>query len=226
MQAAHRDFLFPLEIGGMCRFWSQEHFGRVFTDPRHLENFSLQINDFQTYPLGLTHTVSKSILSEELDPDFLLSAVTYTYSQCRSWPGAGSKITKENETPEQVDSLLTLRLHQHSSSSRANRFIQPVVQVRVNLPWPSAAKPPSHYRRSEHLFSLHQGFKMVSRGTLRQMCNFSSQQVFFQEYLILQEARGSCAHHGTQGRSYLLGWGICLFWSNSQWRYIHKGSLL
>ena len=53
------------------------------------------------------------------------------------------------------------------------------MQVRVNLPCPSAAKPPGQYRRSEFLlplvlvFSLHQGFKMVPRGALRQTCNFS-----------------------------------------------------
>lgn len=45
MQAAHRDFLFFLETGGMCEFWSHEDFDIVFIDPRHVVNFSLQRND-------------------------------------------------------------------------------------------------------------------------------------------------------------------------------------
>lgn len=66
MQAAHRDFLFSLEIASMCRFCSHDDFGIVFIDPRHLVNaFSLQRNDLKINPLGLTHIVSRTILSEK-----------------------------------------------------------------------------------------------------------------------------------------------------------------
>lgn len=99
-----------------------------------------------------------------------------------------------------------------------NGFIQPVVQVSINLPCPAAAKLPGHYRRSEFLlplvlvFYLHRGFKMVPRGALRQTRNISlcrgeslhQSRIFFQEHLILQEALASCSHHGSQGRCMVL----------------------
>lgn len=86
----------------------------------------------------------------------------------------------EDQPSEQVDILLTLRAVTssaksclHSSSYGANRFVQPVVQVRVIPPCPAAAKLLGCYRRSEFLpplvlvFPLNRGFQDCTQRSLK-----------------------------------------------------------
>lgn len=90
-----------------------------------------------------------------------------------------SKIKVKDQPSEQADSLLTLSLVPAQQKVACIppvlaqlEFIQPVVQAKVVLPCPSAAKLPGHDRRSEFLLlvlvlSLSRGFQGGAQGSLK-----------------------------------------------------------